>query len=358
LRLTIVDVTDTTKIGLVGYGFGGRYFHAPLIASAPGVEFVGVVTRSSERKAEVAAHHPGVPTFDSLADLTAYGVQAVAISTPVDTHIPLVHEALDLGLAVVCDKPFALEAGPARAAVLAAEAANLPLTVYQNRRWDADLLTVRRVLDSGEIGRAVRFESRFERFQPESGPPSAGGGLLRDFGSHLFDQALYLFGPAVSVYAEVALDGDGEPHLEDRFFAALKHENGVISHLGGDWVEGAPGPRFRVTGTAGTYLLEKTMEIQEPLLIAGRTPATDGENWGLEPVEDWGRIQRGAGSSVVPTERGRWDTFYPAFAAAVRGEGAVPVDPWDVVANLEVMDAARASARSGRVVPLGPFSKG
>jgi predicted dehydrogenase len=351
-------VTDTTKIGLVGYGFGGRYFHAPLIASAPGVELAGIVTRSAQRQAEVAANHPGTPTFDSLAELAAAGARAVAISTPVDTHIPLVHEAIELGLGVVCDKPFALDAGPARAAVLAAEAAGVPLTVYQNRRWDADLLTVRRVLNSGELGRTIRFESRFERFQPESGPPAAGGGLLRDFGAHLFDQALYLFGPVVTVYAEVAMDGDGEPHLEDRFFAALKHENGVISHIGGDWVEGAPGPRFRLTGTAGSYLLEKPMEIQEYQLIAGQSPATAGEAWGLEAVEDWGRIQRGSGSSVVPTERGRWDTFYPAFAAAVRGEGAVPVDPWDVVANLEVMDAARASARSGRVVPLGPFVRG
>jgi predicted dehydrogenase len=353
-----VRVTETTRIGLVGYGFGGRYFHAPLIASAPGVELAGIVSRSIERQAEIAADHPRTPTFDGLAELAASGIQAVAISTPVDTHIPLVHEALDLGLAVVCDKPFALDAAPARAAVLAAEAAGVPLTVYQNRRWDADLLTVRRVLKSGELGRTVRFESRFERFQPESGPPASGGGLLRDFGSHLFDQALYLFGPVVSVYAEVALDGDGEPGLEDRFFAALRHENGVISHLGGDWVEGAPGPRFRVTGSAGSYVVDKAMEIQESLLIAGRSPATEGEYWGVEAVEDWGRIQRGAGSSVVPTERGRWDTFYPAFAAAVRGEAAVPVDPWDVVANLEVMDAARASARNGRVVPLGPFARG
>jgi predicted dehydrogenase len=347
-----------TKIGLVGYGFGGRYFHAPLIASAPGVELAGIVTRSFERRAEIGVDHPGTRTFDTLAELAASGVQAVAISTPADTHIPLVHEAIGVGLAVVCDKPFALEAGSARAAVLAAQAAGVPLTVYQNRRWDADLLTVRRVLDGGELGQPVRFESRFERFQPESGPPASGGGLLRDFGSHLFDQAMFLFGPVVSVYAEVALDGDGEATQEDRFFAALRHESGVTSHLSGNWVEGAPGPRFRVTGTEGSYLLEKTMEIQEPLLLAGRTPSTEGEYWGMEPVEDWGRIQRGLGSSVVPTERGRWDTFYPAFAAAVRGEAPVPVDPWEVVATLEVMDAARASARSGRVVPLGPFLKG
>ena len=347
-----------TKIGLVGYGFGGRIFHAPLIASAPGVEFAGVVTRSEERRAEVAANHPGVPTFDSLADLAAAGAQGVAISTPADTHMPLVHEAIGLGLAVVCDKPFALDAGAAREAVRAAEAAGVSLSVYQNRRWDADLLTVKHLLDAGELGDIHRFESRFERFQPESGPPASGGGLFRDFGSHLFDQALYLFGPAASVYAEADLgEKDEDGVIDNQFFVALRHENGVVSHLTGDWVQGAPGPRFRVSGSAGSYVLSKTMEIQEPLLISGRTPATEGENWGLEPKEDWGRVERGGAVAVVATERGRWDTYYPAFAAAIRGEGPVPVDPWEVVATLEVMDAARASARAHRVVPIGQFAR-
>jgi predicted dehydrogenase len=350
-------VADTVKIGLVGYGFGGRYFHAPLIASAPGVELAGVVTRSPERRAEISAEQPGVETFDTLADLAASGVRAVAISTPADTHMALVHEAIGLGMAVVCDKPFALDAAAARAAVLAAESAGVALTVYQNRRWDADLLTVQRLLIGGELGSIVRFESRFERFQPESGPPASGGGLLRDFGSHLFDQALYLFGAATSVYAELKASPEGEPTTEDRFFAALTHQNGVISHLGGNWVEGAPGPRFRVTGTEGTYLLDKTMEIQEHLLIAGRSPATEGNSWGVEPKEDWGRIQRGDTATPVPTERGRWDTFYPAFAAAVQGESPVPVNPWDAVAALEVIDAARTSARERRVVPIEPFTR-
>ncbi len=348
-----------TKIGLVGYGFGGRYFHAPLISAAPGVEFAGVVTRSRDRQAEVAAEHPGTPTFDSLAELAAAGVQGVAISTPADTHIPLVHEAIALGLAVVCDKPFALEAGPAREVVRAAEAAGVVLTVYQNRRWDADFLTVKRLLDSGELGEIGRFESRFERFQPEGGPPTSGGGLLRDFGAHLFDQALNLFGSASSIYCEAELgEKDDDGVVDDGFFAAIRHESGVISHLTGDWVQGAPGPRFRVSGSAGSYVLDKTMEIQEDLLVAGRSPATEGEHWGVEPGADWGRIESGAARTVVATERGRWDTYYPAFAAAIRGEGPVPVDPWDAVATLEVMDAARASARTRRVVPLGSFSRG
>jgi predicted dehydrogenase len=333
------------KMGLVGYGFGGRYFHAPLLASAAGVEFVGVVTRSAQRRAELAADRPGVAAFDSLEALAAAGAQAVAISTPADTHVPLALDAIGLGLAVVVDKPFAMDAAEARGAVRAAEKAGVVLSVYQNRRWDSDLLTVRRLIDTGALGQVTRFESRFERFSPDPGPPAAGGGSLRDFGAHLVDQALLLFGPATRVYAEVS----GRHDLDDDFFVALHHAGGVESHLWGSWVQGAPGPRFRVTGTTGSYVVDG-VDGQEEALIAGRSPATEGDRWGTEPEQRWGRLHRGDAGEPVPTERGRWDTYYPAFAAAVRGEAPVPVDPWDVVRNIEVLDAARESATTGQTV--------
>ena len=335
----------TTRIGLAGYGFGGRIFHAPLLAAAAGVEFAGVVTRSPARRAELERDHPGVRAFDALADLAAAGADAVAISTPVETHIPLVLEAIELGLAVVSDKPFALDAAQALTAVQAAEAAGVVLSVYQNRRWDSDLLTVRRLLERGELGEVTLFESAFERFSVEP-VPAAGGGILRDFGSHLIDQALLLFGPVATVFGAV---GAGEP--EDRFLAVLEHRSGITSHVSGDWAQGAPGPRFRVRGSTGAYVVSG-MDGQEEALIAGRSPATEGEGWGTEPPERWGRLQRGDASEPVPSERGRWDSFYPAFAASVRGEAPVPVDPRDAVASLTVIDAIRASSRSRRTIEL------
>ncbi len=347
-------MTDDVKIGLAGFGFGGKYFHAPLIAAAEGVQFAGVVTRSPERQAEVAELYPGVPTFASLSELKAAGAQAVAISTPAETHTPLVHEAINLGLAVVSDKPFALDATAARGAVEAAEKAGVKLSVYQNRRWDADLLTVKKLVEAGRLGDVYRFESRFERFDPQGTPPAAGGGILRDFGSHLVDQALYLFGPAVTVYAELDTTAEGE--LDSRFFVAIRHQNGVLSHLIGNWVEGAPGPRYRVSGSNGSFVLNKPMEGQEELLIQGLNPATAGDRWGVEPESSYGRLYRGDAGTPIPTERGRWDTYYPAFAAAVRGEGEVPVDPRDAIASTEVLDAARISARTGQVVIPGPVA--
>ena len=337
------------RFGLVGYGFGGRYFHAPLLAAAPECDFVGVVTTAAERRALVSTEHPGVSTFASLEELRAAGAEAVAISTPADTHTPLSEQALDLGLAVVCDKPFALDAASARGTVEQASRLGLPLAPYQNRRWDSDFLTVRALVDGGTLGEVTRFESRFERLAPQDGPGAAGGGTLLDFGAHLVDQALVLLGPVASVYAEWRLQDSG---LDDDVFVALEHTGGARSHLWGSWSQGAPGPRYRVTGTTGSYVNATLMDIQEDLLLAGHTPATLGEEWGAEPTERWGRLHRGDAGEPVPTERGRWDTFYPAFARAVRGLGPTPVDARDAVATHAVLDAARRSATSGQVVPL------
>ena len=338
---------EPVRIGLVGYGFGGRWFHAPLLRSAAECHVVGVVTSSPERRALVAQDDPGLPTFDSLEALAAAGAEAVAISTPADTHSELTDRALQLGLAVVCDKPFALDAGAALRSVELAERLGLPLAPYQNRRWDSDFLTVRELAARGVLGELTRFESRFERLDPEPGPPPSGGGTLRDFGSHLVDQALVLMGAVASVYAEWRLRDDGR---DDDVFVALTHVDGGHSHLWGSWSQGAPGPRFRVTGTTGSYLVAGPVDGQEELLLAGHTPASLGPAWGAEPAHRWGRVHRGDGGEPVPSQPGAWHTFYPAFARAVRGLGPVPVDPRDAVATATVLDAARRSATEGGVV--------
>jgi len=268
-------VPAPVRIGLAGYGLGGRYFHAPLIASAADCEFLGVVTTSPERRRQVA-EDLGLPAFASLEDLASAGAEAVAISTPAATHVTLTQQALRLGLAVVCDKPFAPDATQARTTVELAEQLNVPLTVYQNRRWDSDFLTLRALLSTGALGTLTVFESRFERFRPASGPSAAGGGTLLDFGSHLADQALVLAGPVRSVYAEMheRPDADG---LDDDVFVALTHEGGVRSHLWGSWRQGSPGPRFRAAGTSGSYVIAAA-DGQEALLRSGTSPASAAGN--------------------------------------------------------------------------------
>jgi predicted dehydrogenase len=341
-------MSDAVRFGLVGFGGGGRIFHAPLIASANNIELVGVVTTNEERRAQLAAQRPGVAAFDSIAAMADAGVEAVTISTPVETHASLAKEAIAHGLHVVVDKPFAMDADEAREVVDAAERADVLLSVYQNRRWDSDFITVRKLIADGTLGAVRRFESRFERWDTERRRPSgASGGTLRDFGSHLVDQALVLHGPASRVYAEMRGSGD----LDDDFFMALHHISGVESHLWGSWRQGAPGPRFRVTGATGTYTVDP-IDGQEPVLKSGKSPADFGDRWGIEAENLWGRLHQGATSEPVPTERGRWDAFYPAFAIAVRGDARVPVDPSDAVRTMTVLDAARRSARSGEAIRL------
>ena len=338
------------RIGLAGYGLGGRYFHAPLIASAANCEFLGVVTTSPERRRQVA-DDLGRPTFASLEELARAGAEAVAISTPAATHVTLTQQALRLGLAVVCDKPFALDAEAARATVQLAEQLKVPLTVYQNRRWDSDFLTLRELLAQGSLGTLTVFESRFERFRPQSGPSAAGGGTLLDLGSHLADQALVLAGPVLGVYAELHYRADADG-LDDDVFVALTHESGVRSHLWASRRQGAPGPRIRAAGTEGAYVIQD-VDGQEAQLRSGSSPTAaekTGEPWGVEPPERWGHVLRGDTGQPAPSARGAWDLFYPAFAAAVRGTGPVPVDPWDAVATAALLDAARAGARTGQVV--------
>ena len=183
-----------------------------------------------------------------------------------------------------------------------------------------------------------RFESRFERYAPQNGPGRSGGGTLLDFGAHLVDQALTLLGPVESVYAESRPRDNG---LDDDVFVALRHENGALSHLWGSWSQYAAGPRFRVTGTAAS-LVVTTADTQEDVLITGARPSA-GEPWGVEQDSDLDRVFTEDGSRPVSLVNGAWDTYYPTFARAVRGEGPPPVEATDAVATADVLEAARVS---------------
>jgi predicted dehydrogenase len=338
------------RIGLVGYGKGGRFFHAPLISSLPGATFVGVVTRSVERRQQLASEHPQAQAFDSLAQLVAAGVDAVVVSTPLEARPALVLEAIEHGVAVVSDKPFALDAAQAEAMVLAAERRDVPLSVYQNRRWDSDFLTVRKLLGSGALGQVIRFESSVERYSPTSVGKSSGGGFLRDLGSHLVDQALQLFGPVLRVYAELDYRQPDQAY-DNGFFMSLAHANGVVSHLRGSCLQDAPRPRFRVSGSEGCYTVEG-LDGQEAQALAGLSPATAGERWGAEEHRRWGWFEHGAERERVASERGCWLAFYQRLQAALQGDGPLPVAARDALATTRILDAARQSAEQGNVVCL------
>jgi predicted dehydrogenase len=345
-------------VAIVGYGLSGRVFHAPLIAATRGLEVTSVVTSNPERQALAARDLPRVRTLSSADRLWERDDHdLVVIASPNDTHVPLATAAIDRGLPTLVDKPLAVNAANAEQLVARAQRAGVLLTVFQNRRWDSDHLTLIRLLEGGHLGHIIRYESRFERWRPapkpgswrESLAPDHGGGLLLDLGSHLVDQALALFGPVTHVYAEV--DARRGLAADDDVFIALHHVSGTISHLRASAVAAAPGPRLRVLGSEAAFVLTQ-FDSQEGRLRAGARPDTVPD-WGVEPEAHRGRLVTGDASVPVPGERGDWARFYALLERALREGGPPPVDPADAVASLRVLEHARRSAAARATVTAG-----
>ncbi|MFC8535407.1 Gfo/Idh/MocA family oxidoreductase [Streptomyces sp. NPDC057249] len=353
------------RVGLVGYGLAGSVFHAPLITATEGLVLDTVVTRDEERRAQARAAHPKVRFADSPDKLwqRADELDLIVIASPNRTHVPLARAALEAGLPVVVDKPVAGTAAEARELAALADARGLLLSVFQNRRWDNDFLTLRALLADGALGEVRRFESRFERWRPrlkggwrESGDPHEIGGLLYDLGSHVVDQALTLFGPAAQVYAESDLRRPGAA-ADDDTFVAVTHTSGVRSHLYVSATTAQLGPRFRVLGSGAGYV-KYGLDPQEAALREGGRPAP-GEPWGEEGEELWGRLGAGespltGGGTPVRTLPGDYPVYYAAVTDALRGTGDNPVTALQAAEALDVLEAARRSAREGVTVTLRP----
>src|SRR4051795_3959011 len=337
------------RVAIIGYGLAGAVFHAPLVASTEGLEVATIVTSNPRRQEDARRDHPGARIVARPQD--AFDADPLVGATPNDTHAPLARAALEQGAAVVVDKPLALS--PAEAAELVALGGRL--TVFQNRRWDSDQLTLHRLVRDGELGEVFRYESRFERWRPEAKAepawretrtPEQGGGVLLDLGSHLVDEALRLLGPARSVYAEIDARRGGA--ADDDAFVAIRHASGGFSHLRTSAVTAAPGPRLRVLGSEGAFVVEE-LDRQEAALRDGLRPGRD-EPWGAGPP---GRLVRGKHEAPVESERGDWPAFYRGVERWLHERGEPPpVDPRDAVRVLEVIEAAHRSASASSVTAL------
>jgi predicted dehydrogenase len=348
---------EELRVGLIGFGLGGAVFHAPLVAATQGLRLRAVVTSDPERARQVERQYPDVKVFDNAGRLWEHSEEfdLVVVASPNRTHVPLALAALGAGLHVVVDKPLAATADGGRRLMEEAGARGLLLTPFHNRRWDGDFLTVRGLLGRGELGRVLRFESRFERWRPslkpgwrQSGGAADAGGLLYDLGSHLIDQSLVLFGPARGVYAELDPFYEGAETDNDSF-VALTHEGGVRSHLWMSTAAAQKGPRFRVLGSDAAYT-KFGLDVQEEALKLGGRPGEQG--WGEEEEGSWGLLGADEELRPVRTEPGRYQRFYEGVVAAIRDGAPPPVEPADAVAVLEVIEAARLSHAEGQTVKL------
>ena len=338
------------RVALVGYGTGGRYFHAPFIAAADDIEVGAIVTRSPVRRVRAAEEVPGAVVVDDLAAALATRPDLVVLTTPTATRRELVLQSIAAGVPTIADKPFAVDVALARELRDAAAAAGVPLGVFHNRRWDADVRTVRAVLDSGELGTIGRFTSRFDLDDPATFDTTEGGGMLRDLGSHLVDQAFWLFGPVRRVYAELDhVEIDGTP-VDSAFDISLEHVCGVHSQVSATKLHHAVQRELRVLGALGSFRSDGT-DVQAQAVFAGRRPLDDPD-WGFEAEERWGEIRTGAGVRRIPSARGAYQHFYTAVARALRTGGPLPVTADDAVAVTAILDAARTSALEHRIVTL------
>jgi predicted dehydrogenase len=350
----VTQSSQSIGVGLIGYGFVGKTFHAPLIGAVDGFDLRAIVSGDA---AKVHADLPGITVYPTAEDLlTDAAIDLVVIATPNETHAPLALAALAAGKHVVLDKPFALDLTEARAVTQAAVDADRILCVFHNRRWDSDYLTVRAAIKEGVIGEVVHFESHIDRFRPEVRDrwrerAGLGAGIWFDLGPHLIDQALQLFGLPDRVLASLAAQRPNAQVDDWAHIILFYGERRVILHAGMLVAGGAH--RFVAHGTNGS-LVKHAADRQEPQLLAGMTPGASG--WGDDPdpllIHDGGD---------TPCERpslpGDQRQFYVGMAAALAGTSPPPVSTLEALAVMAVLEAATRSASRGRAEEL-PLTDG
>lgn len=341
-------------VGLIGFGYAGRTFHAPLLQATPGLRIVAVASRQAD--AVHAALGAGVAVHPDPEDLLARtDLRLVVIATPNDSHHPLAMAALRAGKAVVVDKPIALDAAQAAALVRAAEENSQLLSVFHNRRWDGDYLAVRALLDAQRLGRVTQVRMHFDRYRPIvrarwREAEDLGGGLWIDLGPHLVDQALQLFGTPVAISADIAAQRDGAAG-DDWFSATLRYANGLRVTLSASTLAAQPGPRFTLQGTRGSFV-RHGLDRQEDVLKTGLRPGLAG--WDAAIAEPPGELVTAADPARHdelqrrdwPTPPGRYVQYYAALRDALLGRRPNPVPPAESLAVMQWLDRGRESART------------
>lgn len=335
-------------VAVAAYGSASRVFHVPLLRTIPGLDLRMVVSRTPE------AVRTALPQVRAVQDFAAVcadpGIDLVVIPTPNDTHAPLAAQALAAGKHVVVDKPFTLTVAEAQRLLELAAVKGRVLSVFQNRRWDADFLTLRRVLASGAIGEPVHFESHFDRYRPQvpdrwrdrAGP---GSGLWYDLGPHVVDQTLQLFGKPRAMFVDLASQRDGAT-TDDRFHALLRYDRlRVVLHA--TTLAAAESPRFVLHGTKGSWI-KYGLDPQEDALKAGGVPG--GAGWGEDGHP--GMLTTAAGSVAVPNQPGDYRKYYLAVRDAIRGTGPNPVTPTEALAVMTMIELGQRSSATRREMTI------
>lgn len=342
--------SDLIRIGLIGYGYAGKTFHAPLLRAVDGFALTVI---GSSRPERVQADFPQVKVLSPMETATHPDLDLIVIATPNDSHFPLAAAAIKAGKHVVVDKPFTLNLAEARELVALARRHNRLLSVFQNRRWDSDILAAKSIIESGTLGQITHFEAHMDRFRPLvrqrwREDPGVGAGLWFDLGPHLIDLTLHLFGLPDAVLASLAsLRPGGKtddwahvqlmyPHMRVILNATLLSSGGI--------------PRTLLHGTRASWA-KYGIDQQEKQLVEGVIlPGTKG--FGDDP--DPGILFDGATGqrTEIPVPPADQIGYYNGVRDAIRGEAPLPVSPESAIAVMAVLETTFASNEQGRVLPL------
>lgn len=320
-------MTEPIGVGLIGQGKAGKVFHAPLIRATDGLELRRIVRRDE---------------VDAALDDPA--IELIVVATPNTSHFDLARRALVAGKHVVVDKPFTVTAAEAQALIDLARERDRVLTVFQNRRWEGDFLTIRRLIEGEALGRLVLYEARFDRYRNEPRPGAwresadAGSGILYDLGSHLIDQALLLFGEPQRITGDVRIERAWSQ--TDDAFDIWMHYPGMKVTLTAGMLVRERAPRYVLRGTDATFV-KYGLDPQEADLASGRSPRDP--DWGREPREQWGTILSDDGELTVETLPGNYRAFYENVRDAIRSGAALAVRPEDAKRTIEIIEALKAT---------------
>jgi scyllo-inositol 2-dehydrogenase (NADP+) len=337
------------KVGLIGYGFGGAVFHAPMISAVEGLE-LSIIYTSNEEKVRLT--YPDVQTTTNLNEIwDRSDIELVVISTPNTSHYELARCALEAGKHVVIDKPFVVDITEGQKLIELARKQGKLLSVYQSRRWDSDFQTVRRLLTEEKLGHIYSFEVHYDRFRPEvkdrwKERNEPGSGTLYDLGAHLVDQALQLFGMPLTITAD-CLAQRPQSQVNDYFHIILGYGHCRVILHASSLVRGR-GPRYQIHGSEASFI-KFGEDPQERTLLEGLRPGMSG--WGIEYPADYGELIHSDGMvTTIPSEIGAYEQFYELMYQAMVGGGPVPVNPEQSLDVIRVIQFAERSSEEGRTL--------
>lgn len=350
-------VMDKIRTGLAAFGMSGQVFHAPFISTDPHFELTAVVERSKNLSRARYPQARIVRSFDELLGMDE--LDLVIVNTPDSTHYEYARRAIEAGKHVVVEKPFTTTVEEAEELVALAAANHLALSVYQNRRWDCDFLTVKELLAKGVLGRLVEFESTFPRYRNFIKPDTwketgeSGGGLTYNLGAHVIDQAVQLFGMPEALFADIATLRTGGK-VDDYFIIHLLRpakSPDVKVTLKASYLMCGNEPRFVLHGTEGSFV-KYGLDPQEAALNQGALPTTP--HWGEEDKAQWGVLHTETDGKTVrepyPSLPGNYAAFYDNIYRHIRLGEPLLTDAREVVGVIRLIEAAWESSRTRRVV--------